>query len=135
MASEAKKKRLSEPEELTSLKSFKVVEVLDEYADEKKITLKGQMSDDDSNIAVLILEKMPFNPAKVGDILEKSSLKTEFRNDIYHKFECSTEPSLNTIKTNLIYPATAKHLAKYTSSPIHIINEDPGLYEVSYDLH
>lgn len=129
MASDAKKAKM---DQLDSLKDFQIVQVLDENSDAKKIVIEGRMKGDQDNPAVLILEKMPFNPDCVQNILLNSSLKTEFKNDIYGKYECSTEPSLNTLKANLIYPATKKHLEKYASSPIHIIDETSALYEVKF---
>ncbi len=128
MASEAKKCRLSD--ELDSLRGFKISKVLDENADAKKIFIEGKLGGDDENTAVLILEKMPFNPESLQDILQQSTLKIEFKNDIYGKYECYTEPKLNSLKANLIYPATSKHIAKYTSSTSYVINESAALYQV-----
>ena len=131
MATEAKRQKVSDDkEDLQSLKDFKVSKVLSEDSDTKKILLQGNIDGDSENSAVLILEKMPFKTESVQEILSKSSLKTEFKNDIYMKYECSTEPQLNTLKANLIYPATSKHISKYSASPIHIINETAALYEV-----
>ena len=131
MASEAKRQKVSDVNDLKTFKDFKVSKVLAEDSDSKKIILEGKLNGDDENFAVLILEKMPFKTETMQEMLEKSSLKTEFKNDIYMKFECNTEPELNTLKANLIYPATEKHLSKYASSPIHIINETAALYEVT----
>ena len=35
------------------------------------------------------------------------------------------------LKVNVIWPASRKHLDKFTKSPMHIINETPSLYNVS----
>ena len=131
MASEAKRQKVSDVNDLKTFKDFKVSKILAEDSETKKITLEGKLNGDDENSAVLILEKMPFKTETMHEMLEKSTLKTEFKNDIYMKFECNTEPEFNTLKANLIYPATEKHLSKYASSPIHIINETAALYEVT----
>ena len=84
MATEAKRQKVSDDnEDLQSLKDFKVSKVLSEDSDTKKILLQGNIDGDSENSAVLILEKMPFKTESVQEILSKSSLKTEFKNDIY----------------------------------------------------
>lgn len=133
MASEAKKARVDEEEdeERKDFHNFRVVKVLNESSKNKFIAVEGRLGSDDETPAVLMLEKMPFNPEKMQDLLLSSSLRTEFKNDIYGKYECFiAEPSLNSLKANLIYPATEKHIAKYSSSASYIINETPSLYEV-----
>ena len=45
-----------------------------------------------------------------------------FYSDIYGQYECQiTDPSLNVLKTNLIYPATEKHIEKYLSAKTYVI--------------
>ena len=74
------------------------------------------VGDEAENPAILTLEKTPFNPLKIQEILKNSQLKLEFKNDIYGQYECQIiDPSLNGIKTNLIYPATQRHIEKYIS--------------------
>ena len=116
--------------DLEDLKDFKLRRILDEHSDSKKIFLEGRLGSDEEHAAVVILEKMPFNPDRMQDLLQGSSLRTEFRNNIYGQYECTIEPSFNTLKANVIYPATDRHIAKYSSSPIYIINETPALYQV-----
>ena len=119
-----------EEEHLSSLKSFKIRQTLDEYPDTKRLIVEGRLGQDEENPAVLILEKMPFNKDKAQELLQTSSLKTEFKNDIYGKYECFVgEPAMNSLKANLIYPATEKHIAKYKSSQAFIVNETPALYQ------
>ena len=128
MATEAKRPKLA-VEELSDLKDFHIKRILNEFSDTKKIFLEGRMLGDEESIAILILEKMPFNSLKVKDLLANSTLKLQFKNDIYGQFECQTDPSLNVLKTNLIYPATEKHIQKYISSKTYIIEETPSFYE------
>ena len=130
MASEAKRPKL-DIEELKTLNDFQVKKVLNEFPDSKKIFLEGRMAGDKAeNPAILTLEKTPFNPLKIDEILKNSQLKLEFKNDIYGQYECQIiDPSLNGIKTNLIYPATQRHIEKYISSNHFIIEETPALYK------
>ena len=78
MASEAKRQKVSDVNDLKTFKDFKVSKVLAEDSDSKKITLEGKLNGDDENSAVLILEKMPFKTETMQEMLEKSTLKTEF---------------------------------------------------------
>ena len=115
---------------LTHLKDFQIKQVLDDYPDTKRLILEGRLAKDSLNPAIVILEKMPFNADKVTDLLQSTSLKTEFRNDIYGKYECFVEdPTQNSLKANVIYPASEKHIAKYKSSKSYIIDETPALYQ------
>ena len=90
------------------LKDFKLTKVLNDLSDTKKIFLQGTFGDDNDQVAIVILEKLPFNLEAVEKLLRaSSSLRTVFKNDIYGQFECSVEePSLNPIKADVIYPAT-----------------------------
>ena len=116
--------------DLAHLKDFAVKEILDDYPDTKRIILEGRLAQDEKNPAIVTLEKMPFDADKVAKLLQSSALQTEFRNDIYGHYECFIEdPALNSLKANVIYPATQKHIAKYKSSPAYLIEETPALYQ------
>jgi m7GpppX diphosphatase len=79
---------------------------------------------------VLILEKTQFN----GETVEKlicgnSQCALTLHNDIYKTFELCPLPQLNAIKTTMIYPATDKHIVKYSTQDICVIDETPEDYE------
>ena len=59
----------------------------------------------------------------------ETSLTREFNNDIYSQYLCHPPTSLNTLKSTVIYPATAKHLEKYSAQDVHFIYETPSDYE------
>jgi m7GpppX diphosphatase len=137
MASEDKKPKLvssdvntgSTTTELSDLKDFQVHRVLSENSERKTICVEGRLGDDLENPAIVFLEKMPFIADKVSELLQSSTLRTEFKNDIYGKYECLPDPTLNSLKANLIYPATEKHIAKYSTASLYLVNETPALYE------
>ena len=79
MASDAKKIKL-DIEQLTDFGSFRVKRILNEFTDSKKIFLEGKIGKDDDSIAVLILEKPPFNSLAIQNLLKSTSLKLQFKN-------------------------------------------------------
>lgn len=80
--------------------------------------------------AVVLLEKTPFSETTLPQMLSReTSLAREFNNDIYSQYLCHPPPSLNTLKSTVIYPATAKHLEKYSAQDVHFIYETPSDYE------
>ena len=79
MASDAKKIKL-DIEQLTDFGSFRVKRILNEFTDSKKMFLEGRIGKDDDSIAVLILEKPPFNSLAIQDLLKSTSLKLQFKN-------------------------------------------------------
>ena len=118
--------------DLTNFKGFKVKNVLREDADRKLIAVEGTFEDregDDGSTAVVILEKTPFSSEKMPQILSSSSqMNQQFRNDIYGMYDCLIPPENNVTKANVIWPATQKHIDKWTSSPPFMVNETPALY-------
>lgn len=50
-------------------------------------------------------------------------LKKEFTNDIYTNATLLLDPSINTIKTTIIYPATELHIKKYSGFNLFIVQE------------
>ena len=57
-----------------------------------------------------------------------SQVEQEFTNDIYGQYRLLPPPLANTVKANIIHPATSKHLAKYLASPAHLVLETPALH-------
>lgn len=53
----------------------------------------------------------------------KSHLRTEFINDIYGNFLCITDPEVNQLKVSIIYPASEKHISKYSAHARYLVEE------------
>ena len=86
--------------------------------------------DNSDHDAVVLLEKTPFSETTLPQMLSReTSLAREFNNDIYSQYLCHSPPSLNTLKSTVIYPATAKHLEKYSAQDVHFIYETPSDYQ------
>ena len=118
--------------DLNSFEGFKVTKVLMENADRKLMaiqgTFEGKQEGDDSN-AVVVLEKAPFAADQIANVLSaQSGLKKQFRNDIYGLYDCYIPSTMNRTKANVIWPATQKHIDKWTTSPCYMVEETPAIY-------
>ncbi|XP_063698404.1 m7GpppX diphosphatase [Culicoides brevitarsis] len=128
---------VSEPQSDYDLSQFRGERLLSNNTDRKTVCVLGkfpQLSQEDQ--AIVILEKNAFTEEQILTAdREKnffqfiSTLNKEFINDIYGNFTLLAKPEANTIKTTIIYPATAKHISKYTNQNLFIIRETPELYE------
>ncbi len=79
-----------------------------------------------------------------------STMKRMFTNDVYSKYDLTpSHASTNLIKaqvgetksklfqqklqmtfSQVIHPATERHIAKYESRPSHLVHETPGMYRI-----
>uniref|UniRef100_W8B4G5 m7GpppX diphosphatase n=1 Tax=Ceratitis capitata TaxID=7213 RepID=W8B4G5_CERCA len=124
------------------LSKFKLTRILQNNTLRKTIALLGTFPDvSDNDLAVLLLEKQAFKeqdvqtahdntletvPSIFSDALQ---VCTEFINNIYGSFKCVPSAELNSIKTTVVYPATEKHIEKYSITQKYLIAETPALYE------
>ena len=80
--------------------------------------------------AVSILEKTPFSNKMVDTILSSDvEMELQFNNDIYSQFLCKFPEEINFVKNTLIYPATEKHLNKYSAQRTFLVTETPDIYQ------
>ncbi|XP_074646587.1 m7GpppX diphosphatase-like [Tubulanus polymorphus] len=123
---------------------FKILKILNENHQSKTIFVHGKFtadattieggdcanSDDDDDDAVAILEKTAFNKDSLQDLMSKDmSLKNSMHNDIYGTYSGRANPELNEIKVTLIYPASQKHIDKYTEHEPYLICETATDYD------
>ena len=117
--------------DLTNFQGFTVQKVLMESADKKLMAIQGTFQErgDDGSTAVVILEKSPFSEETIPNVLTKrTGLKKQFRNDVYALYDGYIPSEINRTKVNVIWPATQKHIDKWTSSPSFMVEESPALY-------
>ena len=89
----------------------------------------GKFGESESD-AVVLLEKTPFSEDTLPQMLSaETSVKMEFTNDIYNQCTCQPQSCFNTLKGTIIYPATAKHLDKFSSRNVHFVQETPDVYK------
>ncbi|XP_037034086.1 m7GpppX diphosphatase isoform X2 [Bradysia coprophila] len=117
--------------------NFRLNCILNNNTKNKTVCLVGHFVDlSETDRALIILEKTAFTEKDLqsssenssGIFSSKSILTEEFINDIYGNFQCSPCPDVNTIKTTIIYPATDKHIEKYSSQEIRLLLETAELY-------
>lgn len=75
------------------------------------------------NSGVILLNKLPFNPAESLDQLV-SGLVSVDSNDIYHRFIDEAKG----VECKLIYPATTAHIKKYSEQSRRVILETPEMH-------
>ncbi|KAL9872289.1 m7GpppX diphosphatase-like [Glossina fuscipes fuscipes] len=139
-----------------NLTNFRLQRILNNNTRNKSIALLGCFPEQsDADKAVVIFEKQAFRESKVAtesdqsgkQLLEKNcennvkdtslmsyfcsdlKVQTEFINDIYGSYQCVPPVELSGVKTTVIYPASQKHIEKYTVCQKYIISESPELYE------
>lgn len=73
---------------------------------------------------------------EIEEVLTKPSyfcsdlkVQTEFINNIYGSYQCTPPDKLSGVKATVVYPATDKHIEKYSICQKYIIREYPELYE------
>ena len=117
--------------DLTNFQGFTVQKVLMESADKKLMAIQGTFKErgDDGSTAVVILEKSPFAAESISNVLSiRTGLKKQFRNDVYALYDGDIPSEINRTKVNVIWPATQKHIDKWTRSTSFMVEESPALY-------
>lgn len=112
------------------LADFTCTRVLAENTAEKYVNLLGTFSTgEDAPRVVMRLERA----ALATDTIEAAirggmDVKADFHNDIYAKFQMRSPAGFNDLVATIVYPATDRHVAKHSSSPLHMIYETPEIY-------
>lgn len=70
------------------------------------------------------MSKSAFSEESIKNILSSDTTLNEgFMNDIYSQHNAHTKPENNIIATNVIKPATEKHIQKYSQQNMFLMNE------------
>jgi len=104
-----------------NFKDFELEKIINEDSRSKHLALHLKNEKDE---AVVLLNKLPFNPADSLDQLV-SGLEPLDSNDIYHRF-INQEKG---VECKVIYPATAAHIKKYSEQGRRIIRETPEMHQ------
>ncbi|KAK6173523.1 hypothetical protein SNE40_016956 [Patella caerulea] len=128
-ASQTKRMKYSDGEGSRVLKDFSVTKILKEDSKVKLMAIHGKFEGANDD-AVLLLEKLPFASKTVNAMLTGSNLHETLKNDIYSTYEAVSPPSFPGYKTTMIYPATEKHIAKYSEQDVFVVHETKELYSM-----
>ncbi|ESO88401.1 hypothetical protein LOTGIDRAFT_234493 [Lottia gigantea] len=109
-------------------KDFTTTSVLREDTKAKLMTLKGKFNGKDGD-AVVLLEKLPFDKETVANLMSSSTMHQTLNNDIYSTYEAFPPTNFPDYKTTMIYPATEKHVIKYSEQDMYVVRETKDLYE------
>ncbi|XP_055522746.1 m7GpppX diphosphatase-like [Wyeomyia smithii] len=133
------------------LAGFVPVRILNYNSTHKSVSLLGHfvsLSRDD--YVIIVLEKTAFTEGQLKNhkrhqtimcatgviaaversfSLSTSQLRTEFVNDTYGNFLCVADPEVNQIKVTIIYPATERHIVKFSTQKRYLVEETAQDYE------
>lgn len=82
--------------------------------------------------AVVVIEKYAFDEASVLNVCNaQTKFKKNLENDIYKSFSCVPpyDENISSNKMDIIYPATDKHILKFTSQPLYFVQETEEMYQ------
>lgn len=140
----------TQPQSKSFFENFKLVSVLREDDHHKVMCVHGRLpvirsepasdsgasgeadaitSEGDESDAVLVLEKKPFDPAAIEACIRKTKTTETLHNDIYRTFDIVSNLTQPDMKATLVFPATEKHIAKYSEYEPFVVNETPELYK------
>jgi m7GpppX diphosphatase len=123
----------TEESSLQSFAQFRVEKLLSCPASRKFAAVVGSFQVDGESVdgtkAVVTLERKPFDPDRVADLLLKSTLTLDFSNAEYSVYNLATAEEHCGIKCDVIHPATAKHIAKYQEPDLRVLRETPAIYK------
>ena len=116
---------------LADFNGARVASILNDSRSTKTLFVHGKFEKNLKNDAVIILEKKPFDislDALKTVFSAATKLKPDLQNDIYSTYIAQLPAQSNEVKATVIYPATAKHLEKYKSQKLVIVNETEDDY-------
>ncbi|XP_052836315.1 m7GpppX diphosphatase [Drosophila gunungcola] len=126
------------------LSKFRLKRILTNNSVRKSISLLGTFPDiSETDDAIVVFEKNAYresdvatpespseeSPKKPSYFNANLKVSTEFVNNIYGSFQVVPSRDLCGVKSTVIYPATDKHIEKYSVCQKYLIRETPDLYQ------
>ncbi|VVC32478.1 HIT-like domain,Scavenger mRNA decapping enzyme, N-terminal,Scavenger mRNA decapping enzyme DcpS/DCS2 [Cinara cedri] len=114
-----------------NLDKFNLKQILMNDTQRKIIAVEGNFNGSQEP-AVIVMEKYAFDEAFVLNICNvNTKLTKNIENDVYKSFSCVPpyNDKISSNKIDIIYPATAKHILKFTSQPIYLVQETEEIYQ------
>ncbi|XP_056647931.1 m7GpppX diphosphatase [Diorhabda sublineata] len=118
--------------DLNDLSSFNIKSVLSNNTNLKRLILRGTFDSKEGD-AVVILQKTAFEEEDLASyknhFTDTNPLEKTFQNDIYGDYKYFADKDLSVIKTTVIHPATEKHIIKFSTQKLYIVDETPAIYK------
>ncbi|XP_063984297.1 m7GpppX diphosphatase [Diachasmimorpha longicaudata] len=112
--------------------NFQVTKILRNDTTNKRIAVQGLFKGKNED-ALIILEKkiFPEEPEVLqqGFFESNSTSKKIYRNDVYRGYDWFPMQQHNGLNVSITYPATQKHIEKWTPPEYYLVEETPELYE------
>ena len=116
--------------QIESLRGFVVEKVLNIDNKSKQIAVSGHFENDPEHCVVVVVDKSPITSDSIQELFTSQiDLKNNFQNDIYGQFHVTSCKSLGDVKLTTVYPASDKHIAKYSAQEEIMVRETPSDYE------
>jgi len=113
---------------LTSFKGFQVEKVLGDDSLTKHVAVLGRFEGCEGQ-AIVKVSRRHFASDSIPRLLsDETKTVLHFENDIYTKFDANVPSDLAEVTVDVVYPASAKHIAKATDQEFVMIRESPELY-------
>jgi len=114
-------------------KNVKLLRILNDDHESKFAAIEGEVEENEGEkkSAVLIFEKTPFHYDDLVKLMKdnEQKFKTDFINDVYHKYTIEARSACNDIKLQFVYPATPLHIKKYSKKEFRLISETYHRYK------
>ena len=116
------------PCKLLSFSEFKVDRVLCKKPENKLMTVLGKFPGSKED-GILVVEKQPITEQSIRGLLScDAKVNSSFHNDIYSQYVVDAPCGLGEVRVMGVYPATEKHITKYSDQRLHMVHETPDLY-------
>jgi len=120
----------SENQSACTLQNFVVEHVLSQDGRSKTVVVLGRLEGKEGPaIAILARKHFQLETTSLQSTLRGTECKFQFSNDIYQKFGGSPPSGEESINIDIIHPATAKHIIKYSQQTSIMVEETPALYK------
>jgi len=118
-------------DQLQNFDRFCLKRILMNDTERKMIAVEGNFNGLQES-AVVVLEKYAFNESSVLNVCSvQTKLEKKLENDVYKSYSCVPPYNENVPanKMDIIYPATDKHILKFTSQPLYLVQETEEIYK------
>uniref|UniRef100_A0A1I7XLC2 m7GpppX diphosphatase n=1 Tax=Heterorhabditis bacteriophora TaxID=37862 RepID=A0A1I7XLC2_HETBA len=120
---------MSERQAQMWLKSALFKEVLGSDTSHKSLFIRLEQPSGEQGVFLLNKSIFSENNQDIIDLINSAKLKELSKNDIFGNYEVQVDPQINTIQSQLIYPANEKIIAKYRKEEKFIIKETAEDYK------